>query len=162
MDIETLVAHHELGAKVFAANFDGLTHDDSLVHPKGGGNCVNWVLGHLVKARNDALGLLGADPLYPPNDFDRYATGKPPLTDPGEALPFPMLQESFTSLQQPLVAALRAVSSETLARPVPDSPTGNPNETVSSFIVAIAFHEAYHLGQVGLLRRTLGKDRALP
>ena len=123
MDIETLVAHHELGAKVFAANFDGLTHDDSLVHPKGGGNCINWVLGHLVKTRNDALGLLGADPWYPPSDFDRYATGKPPLTDPGEALPFPMLQESFTSLQQPLVTALRAASTQTLARPVPDSPT---------------------------------------
>ena len=72
-----------------------------------------------------------------------------------------MLQESFTSLQQPLVAALRAASPETLARPVPDSPTGNPDETVSSFIVAIAFHEAYHLGQVGLLRRTLGKERGL-
>ena len=52
MDIETLVTQHELGSQVFTANLDGLTHDDSLFQPQGGGNCLNWIIGHLVKARN--------------------------------------------------------------------------------------------------------------
>ena len=161
MDIETLVTQHELGSQVFTANLDGLTHDDSLFQPQGGGNCLNWIIGHLVKARNDAIGLLGEDPLYPPDKFARYGNGKPPLTDPGEALPFKELQENFSALQEPLAAALRTASSETLARPVPDSPTGNPNETVGSLAVAVAFHEPYHLGQAGLLRRMLGKENKL-
>ncbi len=162
MDIETLITQHELSAKVFGANFGDLTHDDSLVQPQGGGNCANWIAGHLVKARSDTLALLGAESPYAPDRFERYATGKPPLTELSEALPFEELQENFASLQQPLVDALRAADAETLARPVPDSPTGNPDETVGSFMVAVAFHEPYHIGQGGLLRRMLGKERLLP
>ncbi len=157
MDIDNLIIQHELGAQVCKDNTAGLTHAESLVSPQGGGNCVNWILGHLVKARNDELGLLGKTPIFPPEKFERYNNGQPPLTDAGEALDLNELCDDFTALQAPLVAALRDVEPEILARPVPDSPTGNPNETVGTMITAIAFHEAYHLGQIGLLRRTLGK-----
>lgn len=162
MDIDNLVVQHELGAQVFAGNTAGLTHDESLVSPPGGGNCVNWILGHLVKSRNDELGLLGKTPVFPPEKFERYNNGRPPITDAAEALDLKELCDDFAALQAPLVAALRTVEPEILARPVPDSPTGNPNETVGSMITAIAFHEAYHLGQIGLLRRTLGKPSQMP
>lgn len=162
MDVNVLVAQHELGSQVHKANIAGLSHEDSLVGPEGGGNCANWVVGHLVSSRNDALALLGAAPLYPPARFDRYRQGQPPLTETGEALSFDELNEKFVALQGPLVNALKNATEEVLTRPVPNSPTGNPHETVGSMATAIAFHEAYHLGQLGLLRRTLGKDRLLP
>ena len=154
--IDALVAQHALATKILAANTAGLSHDDSLVAPTGGGNCANWVIGHLVKARNDHVAQLGHARPFPPSRFERYGNGKPPL-DQGEALPFEELNRSFAALHEPLVAALRAATPEALDTPVPNSPTGNPDETVGSFAAAIAFHEGYHLGQLALLRRTLGK-----
>ncbi len=162
MNIDTLIAQHDLGAKVCAANFAEISHEESLVPPQGGGNCANWILGHLVKARNDALALLGKTPVYPAGKFDRYKNGRPPLTDPAEALPLDELRDNFMALQEPLTAALQEADEETFARPVPDNPLNNPDETVGSMLTAIAFHEAYHLGQIGLLRRTLGKERMMP
>lgn len=157
MNTDQLVAQHELGARVLGAVADGLTHAESLRAPEGGGNCANWVVGHLVKARNDEIAKLGLEPVFPLDRFRRYAQGQAPLVKPEEAIAFDELMANFATLQDPLIAALRGATSEVLDTPVPGSPTGNPNETVGSLAVATAFHEAYHLGQIGLIRRTLGK-----
>ena len=131
---------------------------DGFKSPQGGGNCANWVIGHLVKTRNDYLvSRLGQEPIFPLERFDRYGQGQLPLANPEEALPLDELKANFFTLQEPLIAALKCATAEVLDTPVPDSPTGNPNETVGSLAVTNAFHEAYHLGQVGLIRRTLGK-----
>ena len=37
------------------ANLQGISHDESLVHPEPAGNCLNWVLGHVVATRNGVL-----------------------------------------------------------------------------------------------------------
>ena len=39
---------------------DGLSHADSLLQPQPGGNCLNWVMGHLVVNLADILQFLGA------------------------------------------------------------------------------------------------------
>lgn len=162
MDTGSIIGQLALSEMVCQANTAGVTHEESLVAPQGGGNCLNWVLGHLVKARHDILALLEQPQGSANGEFERYAQGSPPLGDPSEAVAFPALVEEYQALQKPLVAAIQATTEETLAKPIPDSPTGNPNETVGSLLAAIAFHEAYHLGQAGLLRRVLGKQRNLP
>jgi hypothetical protein len=162
MNTEAIVIQLGLSEMVCRANTAGVSHDESLVAPKGGGNCMNWVVGHLVKVRHDFLALLerprssGAGPL------DRYVMGSEPLTDAAEAVAFPALVEEFQALREPLVEAVRSATPEMLARPIPDSPTGNPNETVGSYVASLGYHDAYHLGQAGLLRRILGKTRNLP
>jgi hypothetical protein len=162
MNVDVLIAQHEFGALVLNATTAAITHEESLRAPRAGGNCLNWVVGHLVKARVDMLASLGHPCAIPPQSVARYGQGQPPLTDARQAVPFDELVEYFRALQEPLTDALRKVTPESLSKPVPDSPTGNPSETVESLIVAVAFHEAYHLGQTGLLRRTLGKERLLP
>jgi hypothetical protein len=162
MNTESIVAQLFISEMVCQANLDGIDHEESLMAPDGGGNCLNWVLGHLVKARRDVLALLGQPQTAANANFDRYAQGAPPLVDPSEAVAFPVILEQFRALRGPLVAAIQATPPEALTAPIPNSPTGNPNETVGSLLAAVAFHEAYHLGQAGLLRRMLGKQRNLP
>jgi hypothetical protein len=162
MNTEPLIAVHQLSAMVMSANTAGISHVQSLTPPGNAGNCLNWVVGHLVKARNDALGLLSRASPFPNTKFDRYGQGQPPLLNPEEPLPFEELLADFAALQEPWIAALKNATPEQLLAPVPNSPTGNPNETVGSLLAALAFHEAYHLGQTGILRRILGLDRVLP
>jgi len=153
--METLVSLHELGVHLHGISTEGLSEADGLIAPRGGGNCVNWVIGHLVMSRNDELPLLGQEPLFAVSKFDRYRVGTAPLTDETEAIRLQELNENFVALQVPLVKALTTATNEMLTKAVPNSPTGNPNETVGSIAVAIAFHEAYHLGQIALIRHSL-------
>src|SRR5262249_44395986 len=53
-------------------NAGGLTHEESLVQPVPAGNCLNWVLGHLVATRSHLLRGLGDEPLWDDDDWRRY------------------------------------------------------------------------------------------
>jgi uncharacterized damage-inducible protein DinB len=44
---------------------------------------------------------------------------------------------------------------------VPDSPTGDPDETLGSLLAVALFHQAYHAGQLGILRRIAGESGAI-
>jgi uncharacterized damage-inducible protein DinB len=56
---------------------------------------------------------------------------------------------------------LAGLASETLDAPAPFSPSSDPNETVRSLLTTVFFHQAYHAGQTGILRRIAGKDGAI-
>ena len=140
-------------------NIEGLSHEDSLAQPLPGGNCANWVMGHIVNARNLALGIMGREPLPAPEKYAPY--GNEPVTGDANALPWSELVESFQKSQALLEEGLQEMSAEALSGPAPFSPTGNPDETVGSLLSGIVFHEAYHAGQTGLLRRLAGKPGAL-
>jgi hypothetical protein len=45
--------------------------------------------------------------------------------------------------------------------PAPFSPSKNPKETLRSLLTTVLFHQAYHSGQTGLLRRIAGKEGAI-
>lgn len=158
MDPNTLAFHFRVGAFVFQRNLHGLTHNESMQPPKPAGNTLNWVVGHVVRTRNQALMILGKPPLFPESDFDAYNAAKP---NAGRILSLDDLQDRYTQLGEKLADTLQNCSAAALEAPAPFSPTGNPDETVGTLLASIAFHEAYHLGQTGFLRRLLGKPGAL-
>jgi hypothetical protein len=119
---------------------------------------MNWIVGHVVRTRNQALHLLGATPLFSDADFAAYGAG---ALQSARTLPLEELKRRFDALGPALSSALERTPVQQLSSPAPFSPTGNPNETVGTLLASIAFHEAYHLGQTGLSRRLLGKAGAL-
>ena len=50
---------YEFSYGAIKRNLEDVTNEESLVQPPGAGNCLNWVLGHIVAARNTALKLAG-------------------------------------------------------------------------------------------------------
>jgi uncharacterized damage-inducible protein DinB len=146
---------------VVAANLDGLTHQDSLVQPHPGGNRLNWILGHLLSVYNSLLPLLGQESVMEEAMLKRYARGAPPLRDPKQALDFQELRAAWNQALERVDAGLASLSPEVLDRPMPDSPSGDPNETVRSLLTTVMFHQAYHAGQTGVLRRIAGKEGAI-
>jgi hypothetical protein len=156
MDPEVLAFQFGVGAFVLERNLAGVTNQESLRQPQPGGNTMNWIVGHVVRTRNQALGLLGEKPLFDDTDFAAYGAGST-----GAALPLDELKRRFDALRPALDAALQRTSPQQLSAGAPFSPTGNPNETIGTLLASIAFHEAYHLGQTGLSRRLLGKAGAL-
>ena len=147
--------------KVLQTNLQGITQEESLIQPHPGGNCLNWVVGHLVCIYGEILPLLGQEPVMK-DTLKRYARGSAPIQDPAEALDLQELMKGWEEATKRLDAGLAGLTAEDLDRPSPVSPSDNPKETMRSILSTVLFHQAYHSGQTGILRRIAGKEGAIP
>ena len=134
-------------------NLDGVTPEEALEQPVAG-NCLNWIVGHIVANRNHVLTLLGRDPYWPPEAVERYKRGSAPVTGPDGALPLDRLVSDFDRSQELILAGLAAATEADL-----DQKRGD--DTVGGSISFLHFHEAYHIGQTAILRRLVGKEGAI-
>jgi hypothetical protein len=155
MNAKTLKRMYGLNYEALKGNLEGMEHSDSLVQPQPGGNCANWVLAHILATRNLVLEPLGAGRAMPEERAKRFSRGSPPLTDPSEAVPLGELISLLERSQESLVSALTSAPESALTALLRD-------QTVGEFLGVLQFHEAYHVGQLGLLRRIAGKEGAIP
>jgi uncharacterized damage-inducible protein DinB len=144
--------------EVLKKNLNGVTHEESLIQPEGGGNCLNWVLGHIVATRDNAVRLLKQDPIWSKEIAGVYQRGSGPLRDGSNAQPLEKIVADLERSQDRLVAGLATVSEPELSAPSPDKSIA---ETVGELLFVLQFHEAYHAGQAGLLRRIAGHEGAI-
>lgn len=148
-------------SRTFSANTEGVSHQESLLQPREAGNCINWVAGHLVLAYDRFLGALGSTPALDGAEGAPYGRGSEPLTDPAQAKDFGELRAAFETAHGRMMELVEQLDEERLAEPAPYSPGSSPEETVGSLLTLLAFHQAYHVGQLGLLRRLAGKEGAI-
>jgi len=146
---------------VLRTNLEGITHEESLVQPQPAGNCLNWVVGHLVCVYNNFLPLLKQEPVMSKDELKRYDRGSEPLRAPNQALQLSDLMQAMEKAVDRMDLGLANVPLSLLDAPAPASPRNNPHETVRSLLGLISFHQAYHAGQTGLLRRLIGKPGAI-
>ncbi len=139
--------------KVVRLNVDGLTQAESLIQPRPAGNCLNWVLGHLLCVYQHVLPMLEQTPVIKAGALQRYDRGSPPIKDADQAMQLSELMTAWDQTAERIDDGLANLASETLDAPAPFSPSGNENETVRSLLTTIFFHQAYHAGQTGILRR---------
>jgi uncharacterized damage-inducible protein DinB len=150
-----------LTREVVRRNLEGISHEESLIQPRPAGNCLNWVLGHLVSIYNQLLPLLERPQVLPGGTLALYARGSSPITRPSEAMPLQDLVRAWNEAAARVDAGLAELPAERLIERVPESPTGDPDETVGSLLLTVLFHQAYHAGQLGILRRIAGKPGAI-
>lgn len=143
---------------VLKKNLAGVTHEESLIQPGGGGNCLNWVLGHIVATRDNAMQLLEQEPVWSKEIAGIYERGSAPLHDGSNAQPLEKILADLDRSQGRLVEGLSKVSEPELSAPAPDKSAA---ETVGGTLFVLQFHEAYHAGQTGLLRRMAGHQGAI-
>src|SRR5262249_372099 len=132
----------------------GLTHADSLLQPAMRGNCLNWVLGHIVSTRGSVLRILGAEPVLTAAHAERYARGSAPVLgeEPG-ILTLPALLDALDRTQAGIAAGLARATPESLAR---DAEFGGMDGAQALF--TLFFHECYHTGQTEYLRQLAGTN----
>lgn len=161
--ITTDVLRHQAGMvhQVVKINVDGFTQSDSLIQPQPAGNCLNWVVGHLLAIYHQVLPLLGQEPVIENSVIQRYNRGSAPMLNGAEALDISGMMAAWDECCMRVDAGLAGLSDETLATPAPMSPTGNPDETIGSLLSTVCWHQAYHAGQTGILRRIAGKPGAI-
>lgn len=154
----TLSIQYQFSRGAFHVNVQDVSHEESLRMPGEAGHCMNWVVGHLVASRNQVLALLTLPPLHPPRELERYVRGSSPLTDASEAIDFPELVSDYEKSQEKIVEALARTTPEQLAAPLPEEINVFRLDNVGEMLAALLFHEVYHVGQLGVLRRLIGKE----
>jgi uncharacterized damage-inducible protein DinB len=160
-EIDMMRHQTQMVQTVVHMNVDGLTQEETLVQPQPGGNCLNWVVGHLLAVYHQVLPLLEQEPVLPTSVLQRYARGSVPIRNPADAVDISALMTAWDECCKRVDAGLAALPILKLATPAPMSPTNNPDETIGSLLNTVCWHQAYHSGQTGILRRLAGKPGAI-
>lgn len=130
-----------------------LTHADSLLQPAGRGNCLNWVLGHMLTNRDAILGWLGQASVGGERAA-RYQRESDPVAGPADdVLPLDELLVLLAVSQEKLAGALAALTEDDLDREVL---LGARTAPLRNRLFFLYFHDTYHLGQTELLRQLTG------
>jgi uncharacterized damage-inducible protein DinB len=160
MDAATLIKMFRVSHGVMRINLDSIGHEESLVQPEPAGNCINWVLAHVLAVRDQMLGLVGGEPVLGEAGM-RFRRSSLPLRETNEALPFDVLLEALGRSQERLEAALAGFTPERLAAPFDGARLPGRPTNIGEMFIFFQFHESYHAGQLGLLRRIAGKEGAI-
>ncbi len=147
---ENLIWNFERNASYIRTHLDGLTHADSLVQPPVNGNCINWIVGHLVCYRNFALAICGLPLVVNAATANRYERGSMPVTGPAaDVTAFDTLVQAYWNSQEQLLAYLRTMTPKQASEIVSAADFTMPR---SELLTSFMRHESYHAGQLELLR----------
>ncbi|WP_288447280.1 hypothetical protein [uncultured Chryseobacterium sp.] len=132
---------------VITANIEDITHEESMIFPNGEANCMNWILGHLIYIRNPLLNILGEESVWDREKFSFYNRGEIALNHKDKLISFEDLKAYLKQSQDKLEAKLNMLESF--------------EPEMIKDISTLSLHEIYHSGQLGYLRRILGKPGAI-
>ena len=163
MTANDLASMYEFSYFALNRNLNDLAHQDTIHIPEPGGNCINWVLGHVISARGMMLLLAGAGgPVFSAEEAAVFQRGSAAMKSGDDAMDLGKLKAALEESQKRLIPAIQALSDETLATPVPEKFKRPPlTGTVGQALATLNYHEAYHNGQIGILRRLAGKEGAI-
>jgi uncharacterized damage-inducible protein DinB len=138
------------------AQTKGLTHEQSLLQAPFRCNCLNWVLGHIVSGRDDALNALGGERVLSSELEARYGYGSEPICGQEEGiLRLERILELLDQSQARLNSALQAVTQATLDEERVMGPFRMP---CGELVMMLFAHDSYHTGQTDILRQLAGTN----
>jgi len=137
------------------------THDDWFRIPPGASTHLGWQLGHLAMAQY-GLALFrqrGRQPedlqLMTSSFRKQFSRGTTPEPDPAKNPPAVEIRATFDRVYQQVLTELPHIDPATLDEPIDMPYAAYPNKYGA--LLFCSHHEMLHAGQIGLLRRLLGR-----
>jgi DNA polymerase/3'-5' exonuclease PolX len=130
--------------RVLKTNLRGITNAESLTQIDNC-NTLNWLVGHLVICRNGVHSLIGIPAIGNEKIKAMYERGSKRMTDTSGAEDLETLVKMFDESQVKVMEGVAKVT----------------GEQVKEKLAFLGFHEAYHVGQIGTMRKLLGKEGAI-
>ena len=150
--LKLIAGQFEMQTRLFKNALEGLEADYP-TRPSEATNHIAWLAGHLASARYSIISLLGASAQEPHPDV--YGQGK----GIDENLTYPSLDRCLADWNEVtplLMDVLKNVNEEALSSKSPfPTPMG---EKLGDVIAFFAHHEAYHIGQIAILRKYFGHE----
>lgn len=149
---DDLLRAFDRNRRIIRLQTEGLDTSDSLIQPPFGGNCMNWVIGHVVVHRGKALTALGSEPVLDEETVALYDAESNPITGDGPGvLRLDALLETLEESQERLAASLPSADFDA------EIESRGRTTTLGSRVHFWYFHDTYHTGQTELLRGLAGR-----
>jgi hypothetical protein len=138
---------------------EGLSQADTLIQPQPSGNCMNWVLGHILENQITLLTVLGGITPVDPTSLAIYQRDSGPITtnQPG-VFPLEHLLEEINAVHTALVTRLGELSDADFDREIQQ---GERKFTLGWRFLFLHFHYTYHVGQLEQLRQLTGRSEKI-
>jgi hypothetical protein len=150
--IGTVAEQFRITTNLFIKAMSGVDKEEAMRRPGPMSNPLLWLAGHLIHFRTRLLSLMGV-----PRDFpwgSRFDTGS--KVGAPETYPDPEeLVALWEQLSELLVERLGTLTEADLAAP-PTAKVPTTDATLRGAIGYFSLHEAYHVGQMGYVRKWLG------
>lgn len=130
-------------AHVINKNLEDINQEESLVTASSGGPSINWILGHIILTRDYLQELLGIENTCDEKFEKIYSRGVDSVST-SDAIDVKELLKIFNESQIKIMKALDEIDIRS-------------DKDMMDNIPGLSFHEAYHAGQTGILRRVIGK-----
>jgi len=153
--IRNLQRIFEMENEIIHDQVNGLTQEDSLLQPQPGGNCLNWVLGHLLTNQVEIILAMGGTPPFNPAQVARYDRDSEPIRGEEEGvLPLYTLVSMHDQIHEVLNQLLDTAREEDFEKEIL---IGERKMTLGWRVFFLHFHYTYHIGQLEFLRQLAGK-----
>lgn len=130
---------------------DQVSHADSIDAPVWGGNCMHWIVGHIVVARCNFMMLLDVPSIWDWPTCKLFIPDSTPTAATGDHIDHPTLLADLDRTQQQLLAVLDHLTAA-------DLEAVQEGQSIGEQLAMYASHESYHAGQLGILRKGMGKQ----
>jgi uncharacterized damage-inducible protein DinB len=132
---------------------EGLSESEARQQLSGGGNSVAFLAAHLTDSRHFLTSRLGR-PF--PNPLARYLADAKSIDEIRSWATLDQVRTAWIGISSHLQATLESLSGEELDRPSVHR-FSVPDNSALGMISFLTQHDSYHVGQVGFIRRQLGK-----
>ncbi|NNG15807.1 MAG: DinB family protein [Gemmatimonadales bacterium] len=114
------------------------------------GASIAWVIGHLLHYRHELMKILGSPEDDPFKEFSGSAT---------DGMDYPALEEltkSWAEVSQRVLAVVSRATDQQIEAALPADGGPHAERRVLDTLIFFTWHEAYHMGQLGTLRKQFG------
>lgn len=150
--ISPLIDQFALQTRLFSNTLKDVESNNYNKQPNSHTNNLAWLAGHVLNTRTNLANLIGLKLPTPYgsiyNDFKPFDSkvSYPPVED---------VRKGWQELSTKLIARLEDLNDNFINSAPPFKvPVGD--NTMKGFIAFFAHHEAYHIGQLGFLRKYFG------
>ncbi|MEX2457211.1 MAG: DinB family protein [Balneolaceae bacterium] len=153
-----LIIQFDLHQRLFNNVLNGFTEEETNRRPYGDTNVnhVKYLAGHLLNSQYALPMIAGLEPEVKWNELFA-AMGQSVAKDD---FPYPTIEEikdEWNAWYEPTRKGLMDLSNEDLGLPLP-APFNEVSDSKGDFWAFINHHQAYHIGQISILRKVFGKE----
>jgi uncharacterized damage-inducible protein DinB len=152
-NLRSILLQYDLHSRVFRNAFEGISEEESEMRPNDHTNHMKYLAGHLASLRYNLL-KFGGNTVE--NPFGRIFTHNNPLDPEAAYPPLTKIMEMWENTSVHLRKILTSLDQNMLDSPAYFNPP-LADDTTFGLLTFLMHHEAYHIGQLGILRRYLGK-----
>ena len=149
-----MVAMFRLHTRLFVNTIEEMTEEQATNQLTEDNNHAAWMAGHLLSTRYMMVNLMGGRESEPNPELFEQGKGIIPEADYPDLA---TIKSNWMAISEKMVAKLESLTEEQLSEESP-LPTPIGGKEMRDTIAFFCHHEAYHIGQLGFLRKSLGLD----